>query len=506
MLAVTDKILFNYFKLRQIGIDRFMSNPAPFQKRILKRLINENRHTLFGKKHDFGLIRNIEDYRRAVPVNDYNALYPYISQMMEGQPSILSSEEIKWFAKSSGTSTGRSKYIPVSRNYLVNGHIKCAWDAASMIYDEDADAKLFAKKSLIMGGSVEQLDSGLWAGDISGIIIKHFPKIGRRFYTPDFETALMKDWDLKIERMAGICSKEDLTLIAGVPTWLIVLFEAVLDLTGAANISEVWPNLRSFLHGGVNFEPYRKQFADYIPSDKIIYREVFNASEGYFAIQNNKDQEGMLLLCNHEIFYEFLPWSASDKDLSQECLEVHELELGKEYAMVISNTSGLYRYLLGDIVKVVHLNPLKIKVTGRTTAMINVFGEELSVMNVEQALSHICGKHNALIRNYTVGPVYLSSGHKGAHEWYIEFVREPENIEHFAADLDNYLRELNSDYDAKRSKDMALVGLKLRSLPNGSFERWMRQKGRYGGQNKVPRLNNDRKLLEELNGIVHSSD
>ena len=353
-----------------------------------------------------------------------------------------------------------------------------------------------------MGGSYEQLSSGKFTGDISAIIIKHFPPIGKNFYTPDFETALMDDWDAKIKRMARICSKEKMTLIAGVPSWLMVLFDEMLKISSANNISEIWPNVRSFLHGGVSFEPYREQFKNYLPSNDIKYREVYNASEGYFAIQNESNKEGMSLLCDNEIFFEFQEWDG-DPDSQRDCVGIEDVEKGKTYALLITNSAGLYRYKIGDLVQIVDVDPVKIRIAGRTRCMLNVFGEELSVDNADKALSEACLKHGAEIREYTVAPIFLSRNEKGAHEWLIEFKEAPANIHSFSHDLDNYLRSLNSDYDAKRTQDMALKSLEVKVLPRQSFEKWQREKKRYGGQNKVPRLSNDRALAEEiLNSIT----
>ena len=500
MLALTDKILLSYFKIRQRKIDKVHSNAAQYQGKILTRILDANKNTEFGKAHAFSELGSYEDYSSAIPVRRYEDYFPYIERMMGDEDNILCSDKIEWFAKSSGTSTGRSKYIPVSHKYLLNGHLKCAWDAASLIYNEDNRARLFADKSLIMGGSVERLDSGKHAGDISGIIIKHFPPIGRRFYTPDFETALLPDWDKKIKLMAEITSAENVTLVAGVPTWLIVLFEEILDSRGAENMLDIWPNLRSFLHGGVDFEPYRNQFKKYLPSDQVIYREVYNASEGYFAIQDNSQSEGMMLLCDNEIFFEFIPMD-SYRTGELKAIDISQIELDKDYALVISNSSGLYRYLMGDVVRIKSLDPVRIKIVGRTESMINVFGEELSIHNVETALTETCKLFDCRVWNYTVGPRFMNTKEKGGHEWIIEFMKAPEHTEAFARSLDDTLRKLNSDYDAKRYGDLALSTLKLNVIEKGSFEKWMRSKGKYGGQNKVPRLRNDRSIIEEMEAM-----
>jgi len=496
MPQLTDIALFNYFKWRQKRIENVYNNPQLFQEATLSHILNTNKKTVYGRLHSFAKVNGYQDFSQ-IPMVSYEELFPYIQRMIEGENNILTKDKIKWFAKSSGTSNDRSKYIPVSKKYLQKGHLKCAWDAASFIYDEDPGAKLFADRSLIMGGSIEKLSATKMAGDISGVIIHHFPKIGRRFYTPDIETALMPDWDEKINRIAEITSKQNVTLLAGVPTWTIVLLKRILEITGKQNISEVWPNLRSFLHGGVGFEPYRETFKKLIPAKGVALREVYNASEGYFAIQNHQLEDGMLLLCDHQIFYEFIPVEELNSE-NPSCIPLQQVELGKKYAMVITNTSGLYRYRIGDVVKFVSVYPFKIKVVGREKEMINVFGEEVSILNTDHALADVCKALDCVVREYTVGPVFMSDKSKGGHEWAIEFAKPPQSISIFEHKLDVRLRELNSDYDAKRSQDLALLNLKVNMLKPKSFELWLRSKNKYGGQNKVPRLRNDRVVIDHL--------
>ena len=346
MSVITNSILFTYFKYRQSIIEKVIEDPVTFQKKILQTILGENKNTNYGRKFHFKKIRSYEEYRSAVPIVRYEDIFPYIDEMLQGKSNVLCHEKITWFSKSSGTSNNRSKFIPVSLSYLNKGHLKCAWDAASFIYHEDPKAKLFKERSLIMGGSLENRKNGIITGDVSAIILKNFPKIGRRFYTPDFDIALMKDWKVKIEKMAHVTAQQNVTLLAGVPTWTIVLLREILKQTGKNNISEVWPNLRSYLHGGVGFEPYREIFNNLLPSNKIKFREVYNASEGYFAIQNNYKEDSMLLLCDHQIFYEFIKL----KDWRNQRLNsilIQDVEIDVEYVILISNTSGLYRYVMG---------------------------------------------------------------------------------------------------------------------------------------------------------------
>ena len=450
MFQITDKILYQYFKRRQLKIFAVMDNPIDYQSRLLEKILSSNKQTEIGKAYGFKNIKDSETYSKSCPLHDYEAIYPYIEKMMDNATDILIRGKVDWYAKSSGTTNARSKYIPVTKEYLKHGHLKCAWDAASHIYHEDPNAKLFANKNLIMGGSLENLNHNKIAGDISAIILHHFPKIGRGFYTPTFETALLSDWDEKIKRTAQETIKEKVTLLAGIPTWTLVLLKEILKVTGAENISEVWPNLRSYLHGGVGFEPYRKEFRRLIPDAKVSFREVYNASEGYFALQNNRDTEGMLLLCDHGIYYEFIPKSEINKQ-EPTAVGLSDVILGDEYELVITTISGLYRYRMGDIIQFVSISPYKIKHTGRVQESINVYGEELYVGNTDQALSSLCNAYNLNVNNYTIAPAQVNS--KGRHEWYIEFEETPNNIEQFQAELDTHLRRLNSDYDAKRSYD-----------------------------------------------------
>lgn len=496
-----DLILRGYFSFRQKHIQKVAANPGLYQERILKRICQTNFNTRFGIDHSLSSIVHYSDYTSQVPVRSYEQLFPYIQKMMKGQQNILCSEHVSWFAKSSGTSNDRSKYIPVTSSYLKNGHLRCAWDAAGMIYNEDKSASLFKDRSLIMGGSIEKINDNIHAGDISAIILHHFPPIGRRFYTPDFGTALMSDWEEKIKKMASITSRQNVTLLAGVPTWTIVLLNEILSQTGKKNIAEVWPNLRSYLHGGVHFEPYRDVFRELIPLNNLVYREVFNASEGYFSIQNEKDKDGMLLLCNHEIFYEFIPIGELDSS-KPVVLSLREVEQNTEYALVISNTSGLYRYLLGDVIKFVSLDPFKIKVVGRTHEQINVFGEELSISNITDALELTSKEIHFRIREFTVAPKLMTVETGGRHEWFIEFIHPPSRKDVFAKTLDLNLRKINSDYDAKRMHKNALEQLEVYALPEDTFKQWYKSKNKFGGQNKILRLRSDRSMADQLLRIV----
>jgi hypothetical protein len=346
-----------------------------------------------------------------------------------------------------------------------------------------------------MGGSLEALDHDKTAGDISAIILHHFPKIGRGFYTPSFDTALLSDWDTKIKRTAEETIKEKVTLLAGIPTWTLVLLKEVLKITGADNVSDVWPELRSYLHGGVGFGPYRKEFRRLIPDVKVSFREVYNASEGYFALQNNKGTDGMLLLCDHSIYYEFIPKSEINKEEPM-AISLSDTIQNAEYELVITTISGLYRYRMGDIIQIVNTDPYKIKHTGRVQESINVYGEEVYVGNTDAALSSLCDRYNATISNYTIAP--SKQDNKARHEWHIEFLREPQDLIEFQKELDIRLRQLNSDYDAKRSYDLVMAPLIIVSLTSGTIESYLRRVGKYGRQNKLTRLRDDRLIVDQL--------
>lgn len=502
MAQFTDIILYQYFKRRQKKIQHVIDHPEQYQNNLLFEILKTNKSTAFGKEHSFSSVRNLKDYRQALPLQDYESLHPYIAKCMDDAHNILIPGKVNWFAKSSGTSNARSKYIPVTQSYLNNGHLRCAWDAASHIYNENPQAKLFAHKNLIMGGHLETLDHGKTAGDISAIILHHFPKIGRRYYTPKFETALLPDWELKIKRTAEETLKQKVTLLAGVPTWTLVLLREILKQSGKNNINEVWPELTTYLHGGVGFEPFRAEFRKLIPSSQVGFREVYNASEGYFAMQNNIHEKGMLLLCDHSIYYEFVPIPELEND-SPKCLSLSEVSIGCSYAIVITTTAGLYRYLIGDVIQFLSLRPYKIKVTGRVNEMINTFGEEVSSYNTDLAIASSCKKHGAIIRDYTVAPRYMTDGAKAQHEWYIEFEKLPNDLDLFEKFLDTELKKINSDYAAKRSSDIAMENLKITSLPEGTYDAWLRKNNKYGGQSKIPRLSNDRTFIESLITPMH---
>ena len=500
MRQIFNKLVSLYLDRRYRQIEYFMRNPIETQERVFRELIAEGISTEYGKNNHFDYVSTQTDFANKVPVCTYEDMLPYINRMMYGEKSVLWPGQIHWYSKSSGTTGSKSKFIPVSPTNLRFGHIKGSWDVVTLLYQNYPKSKIFAEKNLVMGGSTSKFEGypETKFGDISAVMLENMPAIGRPFYTPDFETATMPNWDEKIDRMVKICSNERVTMFGGVPTWTIVLFRKILEHTGKSNILEVWPDVQTYVHGGVAFSPYKEQFKSFLPSDDFNYIEVYNASEGYFAIQNDMKQDDMLLLLDNGIFYEFIAMDTFGKE-NQSFVSLADVKPGVNYALVISTNSGLWRYIIGDTVIFTSTNPYKIKITGRTKHFINVFGEELMVSNTDKALAMTCDALKVFVTDYSVGPVFMEGENgKGGHEWVIEFAEKGINADVFANLLDKNLQEVNSDYEGKRYKDMALLRLKLNIAPTGTFYKWMQSKGKLGGQNKVPRLSNERKYIEEL--------
>jgi hypothetical protein len=500
--------LFNYavskyLALRHTHLEQAISRAPQSQEKLLTLLLSEAASTEYGRQFGFSSIKTKHEFKARLPLVRYQDIVGYIEEMMKGKADVLWPGQLKYFAKSSGTTQQRSKYIPISNAYLRSNLIRSSWDTTAFIYHREPKAEIFRHKSLIMGGSLHHFPGNrdILVGDVSAIMIKTIPFIGRPFYTPDFDTALLGNWEEKIAKICQQCIEEKVVMFGGVPTWNIVLFNKILEYTGKNNILEVWPTLRFYLHGGVNFEPYRETFKKYIPSSDFHYIEAFNASEGYFAVQDTNDA-GMRLLTDNGIYYEFLAVDDLHKeDAHLRTLDITEVTVGVDYAMVISNCSGLWRYVIGDTIKFTHAHPLKLEVTGRIEQYINAFGEEVMIGDTDKALSIALRELNLGIKEYTVAPCYLDGSHKGYHEWLIEFENAPANKEDFEQKLDEALRQINSDYDAKRSADLALERLKVHIAPKGLFHEWLKVKNRMGGQYKIPRLSNDRHHFNEIMGL-----
>lgn len=502
-MALLNSIFTWIMKKRIHQIELFMKYPHEVQEEWFQSLISTAQATEWGKQYGYESILTPEIYKERVPIQDYNSLKPYIDRMVAGEQNILWPSEIKWFAKSSGTTSDRSKFIPVSKEALEECHYQGGKDMLSVYCHNRPDAKLFTGKSVVLGGSSQiiNISSKSYYGDLSSIIIRNLPFWAEFSRTPSMEVTLNPNFEQKIEDVAQITCKENVTSLAGVPTWNVVMAKRILEITGKSNLLEVWPNLEFYSHGGVSFKPYREQFKALIPSDNMYYLENYNASEGYFALQDQSDSEDLLLMLDYGIYYEFLPVE-NLHDEHPKTLGLHEVELNKNYALIISTNAGLWRYMVGDTVKFVSLSPYRIQITGRTKQYINTFGEELIVDNADQAIEYACERTGAIVRDYTAGPVYFSEGKSGAHEWIIEFDRQPSSFDQFCALLDTRLREINSDYDAKRFNNLALGVPVIHNAPDGTFYRWMKERGKLGGQNKVPRLANERTYIDAIAKII----
>lgn len=487
-------------KKRIHQIDLFRKYPGEVQEELFFDLIEHGKQTDFGKSHRFNEIANYSSFASLVPLHHYEDLSEWIEKAIEGRQNVLWTGETKWFAKSSGTTGSRSKLIPVTRESLENCHYKGGKDLLAIYYENHPNRKLYNGRHLIVGGSaqINQLSNDSYFGDLSAIIVKNLPWWAEIRRTPAKEIALLSEWEEKIERMAHSTIKDDVYIIAGVPSWTMVLANKVLEITGKENLKEVWPNLELFMHGGVSFDPYREQFSRLIPHKGMNYVETYNASEGFFGIQDQKDSNELLLMLDYGIFYEFIPMEDYQGTNSRTVVPLNQVEPGVNYAVVITTNGGLWRYILGDTIRFTSIRPYRFKITGRTKSFINAFGEELIVENAEKALAYACALTNAQVRDYTVAPCFMKDNESGVHEWLIEFVIKPDDSERFIHVLDEELRRLNSDYDAKRSNNFILKRPKVIDAPKGIFDDWLRESGKLGGQNKIPRLSNDRKLMEQL--------
>jgi len=477
-------------------------HPIEVQWEVFEELIQAAKMTEYGKTFGMSDVRTYEDFRNNVPLSDYESMKPYIDRAMKGETDLLWPGETKWFAKSSGTTSARSKLIPVTRESLEDCHYKGGKDLLGLYYHNHPNRKLYNGKHLIIGGSAQVNPNPLmpdsYSGDLSAIILKNLPWWAEIRRTPAKEIALLSEWETKIEKMALSTMKEDVYILAGVPSWTMVLANRILEISGADNLKEVWPNLELFMHGGVSFEPYRDQFKKLIPFDGMNYVETYNASEGFFGIQDEVNSDEMLLMLDYGIFFEFIPMDDYDGINSQKVIQLSEVDLDVNYAVVISTNGGLWRYVLGDTIRFTSNAPYRFKITGRTKSFINTFGEELIVENAERAISAACSKTNAQIRDYTVAPIFMENKEKGAHEWFIGFEQYPDDMERFSRVLDETLRELNSDYDAKRYNNLILDHPKIRLIAPEIFDLWLRNMGKLGGQNKVPRLMNNRDIVEQI--------
>ncbi|WP_152285802.1 GH3 auxin-responsive promoter family protein [Flavicella marina] len=487
-----------FLKKRKHQLDLFIKYPVEVQNELLLNLLYTARNTEIGKKYGFREITSYQEFSERIPIQKYESIENLLERTRKGEQNVFWPSLIKWFAKSSGTTSSKSKFIPVSDEAIEYCHMNAGKDMLCLFLNNNPEADLFSGKGLRLGGSSAVYeDNNTYFGDLSAIIIENMPFWADFSSAPKQKTALMGEWEEKMNAIVQETIHEDITSLAGVPSWMLVLLHKVLEVTGKDNILEVWPNLQVYFHGGVNFTPYKEQYKKIIPSDKFRYCETYNASEGFFAIQDQNNSNELLLMLDYGIFYEFIPMSTYNCENSI-AVPLDKVELGVNYAIVITTNSGLWRYMVGDTVKFTSLDPFRIQITGRTKHFINVFGEELIIENTERALEIACTKCNAEISDYTVAPIFMEANEKGSHEWMIEFKKEPTCTEQFAKDLDLALQEVNSDYEAKRYKNMTLSFPKIHFSRENLFYDWLKSKDKLGGQHKIPRLSNSRILMEEL--------
>ena len=493
------KIIRGAFVSRQKEIERYDKEAEALQMEVLHYLMSNAKHTEYGRKYSFGAVGSYSDYASHVPVNTYEELKGYIDRMRHGECDLLWKGSVKWYAKSSGTTNDKSKFIPVSHDGLQHVHYAGGKDAVALYLRNNPDSRLFDGKSLILGGSHSHnygvADS--LVGDLSAILIENINPLANLVRVPKKATALLSDFEIKRDRIARETINKNVTNISGVPSWMLSVLTRVMELTGKKHLEEVWPNLEVFFHGGVAFTPYRKQYEQLITSPNMHYMETYNASEGFFGLQDDPADKSMLLMIDYGVFYEFIPMDEFDKE-NPTVVPLWGVETNKNYAMLISTSCGLWRYVIGDTVSFTSTNPYKFVITGRTKHFINAFGEELIVDNAEKGLAYACEQTGAEVLEYTAAPVFMDDNAKCRHQWLIEFSKEPADLDKFTELLDKKLQEINSDYEAKRYKNITLQHLEIVKARKDLFNDWLKSKGKLGGQHKVPRLSNSRKHIDEL--------
>ena len=504
-MPLINSIINKVYSGRIKEINFFKSHPVEKQQDVLFNLLNSAKNTWFGRECDFKSITTCKEFSARVPLQLYEDFSSSIDKLMKGEKDIFWPGEVKWFAKSSGTTNDKSKFIPVSKQALENVQFRGMKDVVLLFLHNYPNSKILYGKTLTLGGShrVNKLnpESNSFYGDLSSIILENAPFYTSIHRTPSTRIALIPEFEEKVEKIIEESLSKNVTILSGVPSWYLVLLKKVLEKTGKRNISEVWPDLEVFFHGGIKFDPYREEYKKIIPSEKMKYMETYNASEGFFAIQDDPSRNDMLLMLDYGIYYEFIPMEHFHEE-NPRVLSLEEVQPDVNYALVISTNGGLWRYIIGDTIRFTSTYPFRIKITGRTKHFINSFGEEVIVDNAEEALNKACELTGARISEYTAGPVFMSTEQKGAHQWIIEFNEKPDDLERFITIMDETLQNLNSDYEAKRYKSITLDRPLVTVAPEGSFYEWMKNRGKAGGQNKIPRLANDRKYLEQLLELI----
>ncbi len=500
-MAIITSIAAWFLKKRYHQIELFMEYPIDVQNEVLYNLIDSATSTVWGQEHGFNKIRSYSDFQKSMPISNYEDLLPYIQRVKDGEQNLLWPNETRWFAKSSGTTSAKSKFIPVTEDSLEDCHYKGGKDMLALYLNKNPEADFLSGKTIAVAGSSEQdSDTGYFVGDLSAILMKNLPLWAHMAKSPNLSITLMDDWSKKVDMIVENTIEEDVRAISGVPSWMLVILQRALEITGKEKINEIWPNFELVIHGGVSFTPYVNRF-NKIMGPNTSYQETYNASEGFFAIQENSDRDDLLLMLDYGVFYEFIAMSELGKD-NPKAISLKDVEIGKNYAIIISTNAGLWRYMIGDTVVFTTIKPYRIKISGRTKSFINAVGEEVIVDNAEMALQHACEITGALIKEYTAAPLFLDDGKKITHEWFVEFDKQPNDINFFVELLDNALKTENSDYEAKRFQNLVLDIPIIHSVPDNSFLYWLANKGKLGGQNKVPRLSNDRKIVNELRDII----
>jgi phenylacetate-coenzyme A ligase PaaK-like adenylate-forming protein len=500
-MGIIDSIGNLVMKSRMQDLEQAVSNPHDTQQGVLQNLLETAKNTVFGKDYDFANIRNYEQFKKKVPLSNYEDLLPYLDRLLKGEQNMLWPTTIKWFAKSSGTTGSKSKIVPVSTEGLEQCHYQGGRDMLALYINNYPDAQLFSGKNLSIGGSQENnfdnSKNGFYTANISAIVMKNLPFWAQFGRTPGLEVTMMNNWEEKIKKIAEITTQQNVTSLAGSPMWMLLLLQHILKEQKIEYIQDIWPNLEVFFHGSVSFDPYRPLFESLDRNNSLRYLEIFNATEGFFALQDQKKDPSLLLMLNYGIFYEFIP----EKEFHNEnptVLSLSEVEVGKNYSMVISTNSGLWRYKIGDTIKFTSTSPYRFVISGRTKHCINVFGEDLFVENAEKALSECCKKTGAILRDFTAAPYFYDRKKKGYHEWLIEFAKPPKDLKAFSEILDMELSHLNEDYAAKRKNNIAIEAPVVKEMPSGTFYQWLKRKNKLGGQHKIPRLSNSREFVEEL--------
>lgn len=493
------KTVLPFFRYRLKQIESHVMHADAVQQKQLSRLIDVSKQTEWGKKYDYKSIRNYETFQERIPVQQYDDVKPYVERMLQGEQGLIWPTPVKWFAKSSGTTNDKSKYLPVSKEILWRCHYKGGFDAVALYLGNNPSSNFFGRKGLILGGSHKPvaLNQHAHCGDLSAVLLQQLNPLVNLVRVPPKRIILMDEWESKIKAIVENTWNKDLNSISGVPSWMLVLIKALLERTGKESLTEVWPNLEVFFHGGISFSPYRAQYKALIPSDKMHYVETYNASEGFFGIQSDLNDPSMLLTLDYGIFYEFIPMSEIERE-QPTVLPLEAVATGVNYAMVITTCGGLWRYLIGDTIRFTSTNPYKFIITGRTKHFINAFGEELMVDNADKGMACACELTGAKVKEYTAAPQFMLNAAQGKHQWFIEFEKMPSSLSEFARILDSTLQQLNSDYEAKRYRGMSLLPPEIIPAREGVFYEWLKEKGKLGGQHKIPRLSNQRTHIDQL--------